>query len=165
MSVPADTAEHRHATVLERDVVNEPLNDDRLVNARAAEEADLAALQVRLEQVDHLDAGLEHLQLGRLILEARRRPVNRPALLRLDGAIGEIDRLAEHVQHAAQRLGSDRHRNRLAEVDHLHAALHAVGRLHGDRAHAVFAEVLFDFGDDVDDAGFLGLSARTRSAL
>ena len=31
-----------------------------------------------------------------------------------------------------------------------HAALHAVGRLHRDRAHAVLAEVLLDFGDDVD---------------
>ena len=76
--------------------------------------------------------------------------VNRPALLRLDRAIGKVDRLAEHVQHAAERLGPDRHRDRLAEVDRLHAALHAVGRLHRDRAHAVLAEVLLDFGDDVD---------------
>ena len=33
---------------------------------------------------------------------------------------------------------------------HVHAALQAVGRLHRDRAHAAFAEVLFDLGDDVD---------------
>jgi hypothetical protein len=40
-----------------------------LADAGAAEEADLAALQIRLEQVDDLDAGLEHLELGRLLLE------------------------------------------------------------------------------------------------
>jgi len=45
--------------------------------------------------------------------------------------------------------------DRMAEVGHLHAALHAVGRLHRDRAHAVFAEVLLDFADDVDRAGLL----------
>jgi hypothetical protein len=41
----------------------------------------------------------------------------------------------------------------MAEVGGLHPALHAVGRFHRDRAHAVLAEVLLDFGDDVDDAG------------
>ena len=146
----ADAAEHRHAAVLQRDVVDQLHDDDGLADAGAAEQADLAALQVRLEQVDDLDAGLEHLQVGRLLLEGRRGAVNRPALLRLHRTIREVDRLAEHVQHAAERLRPDRHRNRLAEVDRLHAALHAVGRLHRDRADAVLAEVLLDFGDDVE---------------
>ena len=52
---------------------------------------------------------------------------------------------------------TDRHRDRLAQVDRLHAALQAVGRLHRDRAHAVLAEVLLDLRDDVD------LSPRRRS--
>ena len=77
----ADAGEHRHAAVLHGDVVNELLDDDGLADAGAAEQPDLAAAQVRLEQVDDLDAGLEHLQLGRLLLERRRRAVNRPALL------------------------------------------------------------------------------------
>jgi IS4 transposase len=55
-----------------------------------------------------------------------------------------VDRLAEHVQHAAERLGPDRHRDRRAEVDRLHAAHHAVGGLHRDAADAVLAEVLLD---------------------
>ena len=46
--------------------------------------------------------------------------------------------------------GADRHRDRRAGVDHLHAAVHAVGRLHRDRADAVLAEVLLDLADDVD---------------
>ena len=40
------------------------MDDDGLADAGAAEQADLAALQIRLEQVDDLDAGLEHLQLA-----------------------------------------------------------------------------------------------------
>ena len=64
--------------------------------------------------------------------------------------IREVHRLAEDVQHAAERLRSDRHRNRLAEVNDRHAALHAVGRLHRDRADAVLAQVLLDLDDDVD---------------
>jgi hypothetical protein len=41
-----------------------------------------------------------------------------------------------------------------AGVDRLHAADHAVGRLHGDAAHLVLAEVLGDLGDDVDRDAF-----------
>ena len=126
---------------------------DRLADAGAAEQADLPALQVRLEQVDDLDAGLEHLELGRLVLERRRRAMDRPALLRLHRPVGEIDRLAEHVHHPAERAGTDRHLNRAAEIGRLHAALHAVGRLHRDRAHPVLAEVLLHLDDDVDRAG------------
>ena len=71
--------------------------------------------------------------------------MNRPALGRVDRAIGKVDRLAEDVHDAAERRGADRHRDRRAGVDRLHPALHAVGRLHRDRAHAVLAEVLLDF--------------------
>ena len=136
-----------------RDVVDQLLDDDRLADAGAAEQADLAALQVRLEQVDDLDAGLEHLQLGRLLLERRRGAVDRPALLRLHRPVREVDRLAEHVQHAAERLGPDRHRDRLAGVDRpsMPRCMPSVGFI-ADRADAVLAEVLLDLGDDVDAA-------------
>jgi hypothetical protein len=146
----ADTGEDRHATVLHRDVVNELLDDDGLADAGAAEQPDLAAADVRLEQVDDLDPRLEHLQLRRLLLERRRLAVDRPALGRLDRAIREVHGLAEHVHHAAERRGADRHRDRRAGVDRLHAALHAVSRLHRDSPHAVLAEVLLDLDDHVD---------------
>ena len=146
----ADAGEHRHAAVLHGDVVDQLLDDDGLADAGAAEQPDLAAAQVRLEQVDDLDPGLEHLQLGRLIFERRRRAVDRPALLRVDRPIREVDRLAEHVHDAPERGRADRHRDRRAGVDDLHAAAHAVGRLHRDGAHAVLAEVLLDLRDDVD---------------
>ncbi len=146
----ADAAEHRHTAVLHGDVVDELHDDDGLADAGAAEQADLAALQVRLEQVDDLDAGLEHLELGGLLFERRRRRWIGQRSFVMHRPIRKVDRLAEHVQHAPERLGADRHRDRPAQVLGLHAALQAVGRLHRDRAHAVLAEVLLDLDDDVD---------------
>ena len=113
----------------------------------------LPPLQVRLEQVDDLDAGLEHLRARSTVLRASA-PADESASAPRSrtGPIREVDRLAEHVEHAAERLRPDRHRDRRAEVDDLHAALHAVGRLHRDGAHAVLADVL------------LHLARRCRSA-
>ena len=73
----ADAAEHGHPAVLQGDVVNQLHDDDGLADAGAAEQPDLAAAQVRLEQVDDLDAGLEHLQLGRLDQLIAARSVGR----------------------------------------------------------------------------------------
>ena len=52
----AHSGEHGHAAVLHGHVVNQFLNQNRLAHARAAEQADLAALEVRFQQVDDLDA-------------------------------------------------------------------------------------------------------------
>ena len=61
-----------------------------------------------------------------------------------------IDRLAEHVQDAAQRRVANRHRDRSAEVDRLHAADEAVGARHGDAAHLVLPDVLLHLERQVD---------------
>ena len=66
--------EHRHTTVLGGDPVDHLQDDDGLADAGAAEHADLAALHVGLEQVDDLDAGLEHLACG---ARARRTAAGR----------------------------------------------------------------------------------------
>ena len=63
-----------------RDVVDQLLDQDGLADAGAAEEADLAAAHVRRDQVDHLDAGLEDLDLRRQVGERGRVAVDRPAL-------------------------------------------------------------------------------------
>src|SRR5713226_4730350 len=75
--------------------------------------------------------------------------MNRPALLGVDGAF-VVDRLAENVEDAAQGLSSDRDGDRPAGVDRLHAAHHAVGRLHGDAPNDSFTDVVRHFGDDID---------------
>src|SRR5271156_1226253 len=53
-----------------------------------------------------------------------------------------IDRLAEHVEHAAQGRASDRHLDWPARVERLHAANHSFRRLHSHGADAAFTEVL-----------------------
>ena len=100
----ADAGEHGVAAVLLGDVADELLDDDRLAHAGAAEDADLAALGEGRDEVDDLDARLEHLGRGGLVLERGRRAVDGVARLRLDGALA-VDGLAEHVEHAAQRRG------------------------------------------------------------
>ena len=77
----ADTGEHRHTTVLGGDAVDHLLDEHGLADAGAAEQADLAALHVRLEQVDDLDAGLEHLRLRLELVERRRVAVDVPPLV------------------------------------------------------------------------------------
>ena len=85
------------------DVADQLLDDDRLADAGAAEDADLAALGERRDQVDDLDAGLEDLDVGRLLVERRApRGGSGSAARRLDGTLA-VDRLAEHVEHAAER--------------------------------------------------------------
>ena len=134
------------------DVVDQLHDDDGLAHARAAEQSDLAALQEGLDQIDDLHAGLEHLGGRGLLVERRSEAVNRHSLFVFDRA-QLIDRFADHVHHAAQRSAAHGHGNRSALVDGLHAAHHAVGGLHGDAAHAAFAQVLLHFKNDVDRGG------------
>ena len=67
----ADAGEHGVARVLLGDVADQLLDDDGLADAGAAEDADLAALLERADQVDDLEPGLEDLDLGRLLVEGR----------------------------------------------------------------------------------------------
>ena len=127
--------------MLLRDVADQLLDEDGLAHSRAAEQANLAALGVRGEQVDDLDARLEDLARRREVLDARCRTVDRPALLGLDVA-ALVDRLAEQVEDASERVAPDRDGDRPAGVAHLGAAREAIGGVHRDRADAVVAEVL-----------------------
>jgi len=58
-----------------------------------------------------------------------------------------VDRLADHVDDAAERTLADRHRDRQAGIDHLLAAHQALADVHGDGAHGVLAELLRHFQD------------------
>src|SRR5829696_2852107 len=103
----ADAAEGRQAAVLLGEVVDELLDEDRLADAGAAEQADLAALGVRREEVDDLDAGLEHLLRRDEVLDVRGGTVDRPALLDVE-LLAQVDRLAQHVEDAPERDVADR---------------------------------------------------------
>ena len=72
--------------MLHGDVVNQLQNQNGLADSRAAEQTDLAALDVWLHQVNDLDAGLKHFQRGGLIVQLRRGTVNRVIRFRIDWA-------------------------------------------------------------------------------
>ena len=97
----AHAGKHRNAAVLHGDVVDEFLDDDRLADARAAEQTDLSAAKIRLKQIDDLDAGLEHFKARRLVFKRRRLAVNRITLLGVDRA---------HLIHRLRRARSARGR-------------------------------------------------------
>ena len=112
----ADAGEDRGALVLQGDVVDQLLDDDRLADAGAAEQAGLAAPTDRAEEVYDLDAGDELLRLGRQVLEPRRGAVDRPHGVRLlDGTL-LVDGLAEDVDHAPEDVLADGDGYRLARV-------------------------------------------------
>ena len=140
----ADAGEHRVAAVGLRDVVDQLLDQHGLAHAGAAEEADLAAARVGRDQVHDLDAGDEDLGFRGLLGEVRRFLVD-GAALGGDHRAGFVHRLADHVHDAAQRLVAHRHRDRRAGIGHRGAADQTFGRVHGDGAHGVLAEVLGDF--------------------
>ena len=110
----ADAGEHRVAAVLQGDVVDQLHDEDGLADAGAAEQAGLAALGVGLQQVDDLDAGLEHLDRRST---ARRttgasRWIGQRSLV--SHGPSSSTGLADDVEDAAERLAADRHRDRLA---------------------------------------------------
>ncbi len=107
----ADAGEHGVARVLLGDVPDELLDDDRLAHAGATEDADLAALLERADQVDDLEAGLEDLDLGRLLVEGRGLAVDGQAGRRLDRTLA-VDGPAEDVEDATQGGLADRHGDR-----------------------------------------------------
>ena len=125
------------------DVVDQLLDEHGLADAGAAEQADLAALGVRREQVDDLDAGDEDRGFGRLVDERRGLGVDRRRHVAADRAL-LVDRLADDVHDAAERLGADGDADLRAGRRHRLAAGEAVGRVHGDGANDILAEVLGD---------------------
>ena len=131
-------------------VVDQLLNHYGLAHTGSAEQADLAALHERGNQVDDLDSGLEDLGLGLEIGELRGLPVNGPALGVLGQRRATIDRLAQYVENAAQRRLAHRGGDRAVGVRHLHPAGNAVGGAHGHRAHLVLSDMLLHLGGQPD---------------
>ena len=142
----AHAGEHGQAAVLRGDVVDQLQDQHRLAHAGAAEQADLAALHVRGQQVDDLDPGLQDLGGRRQVLEQRRVAVDLPTLLGLH-RFALVDRLTQHVEDPAQRLLADWDADRRSRVDHVQMTGQAVGGVHRDGAHPVVTQVLLHLGD------------------
>ena len=111
------------------------LDDHGLADTGTAEHPDLAALDVRLEQIDHLDPGLEHDLLRLEVGEGRRLAVDRPPLRRMDVRGVRVQRFPEDVVDVPEHSFADGHGDRGTGVDHRRAPDEAIGRLERDRAN------------------------------
>jgi hypothetical protein len=123
------------------DVVDQLHDQDGLADAGTAEEADLAAFRVGGEQVDHLDAGGQHLGLGRLVDEERAGAWIGAVILTSSGPASSTGSPMT-LRMRPEGLAADRHRDRGTGVDDLLAPGQPVGAVHGDGADGRFAEML-----------------------
>ena len=146
----AHTGEHRHTTVVLGHTTDHLGDEHGLADAGATEQADLATGDVRREQVDDLDAGLEE-SLRRLErIEVGGRAVDVPPLDVGEVGVVAVEDFAPHVPHVAERAVADRHVDATAGVAHDRATGESVGRLQAHGADAAVAELLRDFGQHRD---------------
>ena len=87
------------------------------------------------------------------ILHRRRCAVDGPTLFG-DDVAPAVDRVAEKVEHAAQRPLADRDRHRSTGVERFHSPDHAVGRTERHAPHAATAQVLLHFPRHFDVDAF-----------
>ena len=138
--------------MLRRHTVDHLGDEHGLADAGTAEQADLAARHVRRQQVDDLDAGLEHASRRLEGVEVGCVAVDVPALHLGEPLRGLVERFAPHVPHVAEHLVADGHLDAVAEVADGRAAHEAVGRLEADRPDSAVAELLGDLGEHLDGA-------------
>src|SRR5262249_31777877 len=134
------------------DIVDQLHDDDGFADAGAAEQADLAATKVGLQQIDHLDARLEHLETRGLFFKRRRLAVNRVILLG-GNRTHLVHRFADHVEYAAESFGTYGNLHRMPKTDRVHSAHQPFGGLQCDRPYTAFTNMLLGFTNDVDGIG------------
>ena len=105
--------EHTDAVMLLGHIVNDLLNDHALAAPRATENACLAPLHDRIQEIDHLNACLKHLPfvLGDAVhidMQFAGVAVNGPVFSSIDGPF-TVDRLPHHVDNPAEQGISHRH--------------------------------------------------------
>ena len=138
--------EHGHAAVLLGHTMDHLLDDDRLAHAGSAEQTDLASLHVGLEQVDDLDAGLEHLGSRFQVIEGGGVGGS-PSSRRLLDRVG-VERVPRHVEHVTQDGIADRDGDAPAQVGDRRSPDQSVGLLEADAAHPALSDLLGDFRRD-----------------
>jgi len=139
-----DTGKYRQTGVGLGDVVDQFHQGNGLAHTGTAEQADLAALGDRHDQVDNLDTGFEDIHGGGLVRIGGRLAVDRHARVVLDGT-GFVNRVAEYIHDATQGSLADRHGDGSAGVGHSQATAEAFGCAHGDTAHHTVTQLLLDF--------------------
>ena len=127
------------------DAVDHLLDDHGLAHAGTAEKADLATLDIGLQEVDDLDPRLEHLRPGFELVECRRIAVDLPVVRDTLDRIG-VERLAEDVEDVAKDRVADGDRDATPQVAHRGATDEPVGLLHADAAHPAVTDLLGHLG-------------------
>ena len=142
-----NTGEHRHTTVLGGHSGNHFLDEHGLSNTGTTEETNLSTLHIRSEQVNDLDARLEHGGAWLELVEVWSRTVNVPTLF---NALNNrhVEWLAEHVEHVTKHCVADRHRDATTGVANGSSAEESIGWLHADATNASLANLLGDFCGD-----------------
>ena len=126
------------------DVVDELHDEHGLAHTGTAEETDLATLAVGLEQVNHLDTGIEDFCTDGELVKLGSGLVYGAQVLALE-VRQTVDGVAEHIEQTALDLSAGRYGDRTLEVVDTCAALETVGALHGHAAHGALSDVLLHF--------------------
>ncbi len=145
----ANTGEDGVSSVVHGNVVDELHDNHSLSDSGSSEEADLSSLGVGGEEVHNLDASDEDLLGLALLNEGGSGAVEGGELL-LPG-LGDgtllVDGLANDVEDAAERVGTDGDLDGGASVHALLAAHESLGGLHGNSPDRVLSKVLGNLKD------------------
>ena len=160
----SDAREYRIAAVLGGDIADKLLYEDGLADACAAEKSYFTALSVGRDEVDDLDARLEYLDNGALLLKRRSLAVYAPFLLGHDVAL-LVDRLAEDVEHTSEGLLADGHLYARARSSDLHILAESLTCGEHDTAHDVVAHMLSDLHNAASAVDLNGESVPDHGEL
>jgi len=143
----ADAAEDGDAPVAAGDIVDKLRDQHGLPHACAAEQASLAATLQGSQEVDRLDAGDEDLGRGALLGQRYRRGVQ-GAPLAAPEVFPPVNRVAEHVDDAAQQPLAHRDSEGMARVEDGRAAGKPGSGGQGNAPDGFRVEMADHFDDD-----------------
>ena len=135
------------------DVVDEFHDEHRLTHAGTSEESDFSAFGIGFEQVNHLDAGEEHLATRFQVFELRRFAVDGIHAGCSVQFFQTIDGVSGHVHHSSFDLCAGRHGDGCAAADCFQSSAQSVGVVHRHGADSVLSDVLLHFEGDGSSVG------------
>ena len=132
-------------------IIDQLHDEHGLADSGAAEEADLAATNIRSQEIYDLDPRDKGFDLGRLIREGGGRTMDFVLFLGADRS-HFVHRFSDDVHDTSQRLATHRHDDLSAGVFYCLTTNKAVGGVHGDGPNDIFTEMLRDFQHQIVEA-------------
>mmetsp|Transcript_15998 Transcript_15998/g.53610 ORF Transcript_15998/g.53610 Transcript_15998/m.53610 type:complete len:380 (-) Transcript_15998:156-1295(-) len=145
----SNTGEHGVTTVSLSDVVDELHDKHSLADTSSSEQANLSSLGIWGKKVDDLDAGNKNLSLSRLLRKGRGVCVDRLSGLGNDRTT-LINRLSDHIDDTAEKLGASRNHNRVSSVNDRLTTDETFGGVHSNRTHGVLTKMLGDLKNEAN---------------